>query len=70
MRKLKTLGKSSDKEDVEEDDPDESCSLSSQGTKYSKKSKKRQNEGLRNFWVWEKRARFINCLLLTHFVYI
>ena len=54
MRKLKSLGKPSEKEEVEEEDPDENCSLSSQ---YNKKSKRKQTEGLRNFWVWEKRIR-------------
>ena len=56
MRKLKTLGKVTKKEDEEEeeDEPDETSGLSSQ---MNRKPKTNQKEGLRRFWVWEKRIR-------------
>ena len=52
MRKLKTLGRSSDKdEEEEEDEPNESSQMNT-----SKKSKKEKH---RNFWQWEKRIRYV-----------
>ena len=54
MRKLKTLG--NEKEEETEEEPDESCSLSS--SNRFKRSKGNKKEGMKNFWVWEKRIRY------------
>lgn len=52
MRKLKTLGRSSDKEEEEEEEePNESTQINT-----SKKSKKEKH---RSFWQWEKRIRYV-----------
>ena len=56
MRKLKTLGNGNEKEEETEEEPDESCSLSS--SNRFKRSKGNKKEGMKNFWVWEKRIRY------------
>ena len=56
MRKLKTLGNRNEKEEETEEEPDESCSLSS--SNRFKRSKGNKKEGMKNFWVWEKRIRY------------
>ena len=55
MRKLKTLGKINERDEDTEEEPDESCSLSS--TNRYKRSRGNK-EGMRKFWVWEKRIRY------------
>lgn len=63
MRKLKTLGNANEKEEDTEEEPDESCSLSS--SNRFKRPKGNKKDGMKNFWVWEKRIRYTLTLKLS-----